>query len=60
VGVQVDLHEKSIRIQAFLKTLKLCKPKYNLSSETILEGIKEGHLFGMLLCDIETPETLLF
>jgi len=50
--------KKSIRIQAFLKRLKLCKPRYNLSSQTILEGIKEGHLFGMLLCDIETPDHL--
>ena len=49
---------KSPEISAFLKTLKLCKPRYGLNSEKILKGIKDGSLFGMLLCDIETPSYL--
>ena len=45
-------------VQHIVKSLDLCKPKYNLNADTILEGFKNGSLFGVLLCDIETPDSL--
>ena len=45
-------------VQHIVKSLDLCKPKYNLNADAILEGVKNGSLFGVLLCDIETPDSL--
>ena len=45
-------------VQHIVKSLDLCKPKYNLNVDAIFEGVKNGSLFGVLLCDIETPDSL--
>ena len=50
--------KKDRDVQHIVKSLDLCKPKYNLNADTILEGVKNGSLFGVLLCDIETPDSL--
>ena len=45
-------------VQHVVKSFDLCKPKYNLNADAILEGVKNDSLFGTLLCDIETPDSL--
>ena len=43
---------------AFIKTLKTVQLRKQLSFEKILAEIKDGSLFGFVLCDIHTPGTL--
>ena len=45
-------------IAAYLKTLKSVQPKRQLSFQKILEGVKNGTLYGFLLVDIHTPNHL--
>ena len=45
-------------IAVYLKTLKSVQPKRQLSFQKILEGVKNGTLYGFLLVDIHTPNHL--
>ena len=58
VGVSVAQFEKKQKVTAFIKTLKTVQPRKQLSFQKILAGIKDGSLFGFILCVIHTPETL--
>jgi len=44
--------------QKFVNGLKTVKPRRDLTQEKIIRQVQNGTLFGMLLCDIETPEEL--
>jgi len=48
----------SDRKKKFIEGLKTVKPWYDLTQEKIIRDVQNGKLFGMLLCDIETPEEL--
>ena len=50
--------KKDRNVQHIVKSLDLCKPKYNLNADTTLERVKNGSLFGVLLRDVETPDLL--
>ena len=50
--------KRDLDVQRTVKSLDPCKPNNNLNADTILERIKNGSLFGVLLCDIETPDSL--
>ena len=49
---------KRADIAAYLKTLKSVQPKRQLSFRKIIEGVKNGTLYGFLLVDIHTPNHL--
>ena len=49
---------KRADIAAYLKTLKSVQPKRQLSFHKIVEGVKNGTLYGFLLVDIHTPNHL--
>ena len=49
---------KSKEVTVFIKTLKTVQSRKQLSFQKILAGIKDGSLFGFVLCYIHTPETL--
>ena len=49
---------KTSETKKFIGGLKTVKPKYDLTQEKIIKDAQNGKLFGMLLCDIETPEEL--
>ena len=40
------------------KTVKIVRPRRNLNHQSILNGILTDELFGVLLCDIHTPDHL--
>jgi len=50
--------ETSATKKKIIEGLKIVKPKYDLTQERIIIQVQNGKLFGMLLCDIETPEKL--
>ena len=52
--------KKDRDVQHIVKFLDLCKPKYNFNADrpTIFEGVKNGSLFKVILCGIETPNSL--
>ena len=45
-------------IAAFIKNLKLIQPRHQLNSQKIIDGVKNGSLFGFVQVDIFTPEEL--
>jgi len=40
------------------KTVKIVRPRRNLNRQSSLDGILTGELFGVLLCDIHSPDHL--
>jgi len=44
--------------KTFIEGLKTVKLKYGLTQEKIIRYVQSGKLFGVLLCNIETPEEL--
>jgi len=51
-------YKTSATKQKFVDGLKTAKPRHDLTQEKIIKKVQNGKLFGMLLCDIETPEEL--
>ena len=46
------------KVKAFLQNFNFLKPIYGMNEQILLSAIQNDKIFGMVLCDIKTPEHL--
>ena len=46
------------KVKAFLQNFNFLKPIYGMNEQSLLSAIQNDKIFGMVLCDIKTPQHL--
>jgi len=52
------MKQSNSKIKAFLQSFNVLKPMYEINDQTLFSAIQNDKLFGLISCDIETPDHL--